>query len=581
MCALDLEPDREDRGMHRRRWTSFAGKFVRIFFVGVLISGLSAEVSEIKWRVGVPQDWTGHHMKFSRTALRQRPEVASREPRAAFQLYREARAAQMRVAPTPPRASLVSAAVNGDWTVALGAGHVQFGQYPAKWTDNPFAPVTLANCTSDYVVFGLNVVGSATQANLIALNHLYSDPIASALCGTSPTFLFSYNVSTSAGGVVQTSPVISLDGKKIAFIESDPTGGASRTILHVLNVPTSQQGGNPSGVGSPVVPGPGAMTTLIISNTTTDTRSSPWVDYISDTLYVGSNNGRVYKVTGVFKGTPTLAGAPWPKLIAANQRLTSPVFDDVTNKLFVGANDARVYSVSADDFSTALTVLQVGTTTALNPGILDAPIVDSTAGTLLAISSNDSTILNSAVVVQANTSSLTEIKRLSLGLGSTGGTAVDLYAGDFDNNYFTDPATGHLLLCGTAPATRIPTLYNVSFNASAQMTSIAQSSAVSSNLAARCGPITEFYNANIGGGTDFFFFGVTRNCSVGTGVANGCVMSQRTAGGVTTMIAAPARTGTSGIIPDNDSTQPNASSIYFSNEGAAALSFKLTQQGLN
>jgi hypothetical protein len=36
---------------------------------------------------------------------------------------------------------------------------VQFGQYPAKWTDNPFAPVTLANCTSDYVVFGLNVVG--------------------------------------------------------------------------------------------------------------------------------------------------------------------------------------------------------------------------------------------------------------------------------------------------------------------------------------------------------------------------------------------------------------------------------------
>jgi hypothetical protein len=88
------------------------------------------------------------------------------------------------------------------------------------------------------------------------------------------------------------------------------------------------------------------------------------VDYISDTLYVGSNNGRVYKVTGVFKGTPTLAGAPWPKLIAANQRLTSPVFDDVTNKLFVGANDARVYSVSADDFSTALTCPAGGNTTA-------------------------------------------------------------------------------------------------------------------------------------------------------------------------------------------------------------------------
>jgi hypothetical protein len=436
----------------------------------------------------------------------------------------------------------------------------------------------MANCTSDYVVFGLNVVGSATQANLIAFNNLYSDPSAPALCGTSPTFLFSYNVSTSPGGVIQTSPVISLDGKKIAFIESDPTGGASRTILHVLNVPTSQQGGNPSGVGSPVVPGPGAMTSLTISNTTTDTRSSPWVDYISDTLYVGSNNGRVYKVTGVFKGTPALAGGVWPKLIAANQRLTSPVFDDVTNKLFVGANNGNVYSVSADDVSTALTILPAGTTGQLNPGVLDAPIVDSTAGTLLVVSSNDS---NSAVVVQADTSSLTQMGRLSLGLGSTGGTAVDLYAGDFDNAYFNDPATGHLLLCGTAPTTRIPTLYNVSFDASAQMTTIAQSTAVSTNQAARCGPITEFYNANINGGTDFFFFGVTRNCSVGTGVTNGCVMSQRTDSGGTTLIAAPARAGTSGIIPDNDSTQPNASSIYFSNEGANPIAVKLTQQGLN
>ncbi len=570
--------------MQRRRWTSLAGTIARILFIGILISGLSAEVSETRRRVGLPQDWTAHHIKFNTDVLRQRPEIASREPRAAFQLYREARAALVPMV-SPQATPIVSNSVNGDWTVALGSKAIQSGQYPAKWTDDPFAPVTTANCTSDYAVFGLKTVGSTTQANLIAFNNLYSSPTTPALClGSQPLFLFAYNVSTSPGGVIQTSPVISLDGKKIAFIESDPTAGAARTILHVLNVPASNPApGFPEGSSavSPVVPPSGAMTSLTISNSTTDTRSSPWVDYITDTMYVGSDNGRVYKITGVFKGTPTLAGAPWPKLIAGGQRLSGPVFDDVTNKLFMGTGTARVYSVSADDVSTALTVLQVGTTGALNPAVLDAPIVDSTAGTLLAISSNDSTVLHSAVVVQANTNSLAEIRRLSLGLGSTGGTGVDLYAGDFDNAYFNNPATGHMLICGTDPTTTLPTLYNLSFNAAAQMTTITQLSAVATNLAARCGPITEFYNANIAGGTDFFFFGVTRNCSVGTGVINGCVMSRRTAGGVTTTIATPSRAGTSGIIPDNNSTQPNASSIYFSTEGANPLAVKLTQQGLN
>jgi hypothetical protein len=507
--------------------------------------------------------------------------MASREPRAAFQLYREARTEAARMASFPQAASVNSTADNGDWTVALGNARVPVGQFPAKWTDDPFAPVTLANCNSDYVVFGLNAAGSATQANLIAFNNLYSSPTTPALCGLQPLPRFAYNVSTVSGGVVRTSPVISLDGKKIAFIES--VTASTRTILHVLNVPLSNPSpGFPQGGSAinAVVPPPGAMTSLTISNSSTDTRSSPWIDYNSDTVYVGSDNGRVYKITGVFKGTPTLAGAPWPKVIAANQRLTSPVFDDVTNKLFVGAF-ARIYSVSADNVSTTVTTLNVGTSTALNSVLLDAPIIDSTAGTLLSISSNDSTLLNSAVVVQASTSSLAEIRRLSIGQGSTGGTAVDLYGGDFDNAYFNNPATGHMLICGTAPTNTTPTLYSVSFNAAAQMTTITQLSAVATNSAARCGPITEFYNANIAGGTDFFFFGVTRNCSVGTGVGNGCLMSRRTTGGVTTTIAAPARAGTSGIIPDNNSPQLNASSIYFSTEETNALAVKLTQQGLN
>jgi hypothetical protein len=145
--------------MHRPRWNSLASKTVRILFVGILISGLSAEVSETRRRVGIPQDWTQHHLKFNTAALRQHPEMASREPRAAFQLYREARTEAARMASFPQAASVNSTADNGDWTVALGNARVPVGQFPAKWTDDPFAPVTLANCNSDYVVFGLNAAG--------------------------------------------------------------------------------------------------------------------------------------------------------------------------------------------------------------------------------------------------------------------------------------------------------------------------------------------------------------------------------------------------------------------------------------
>jgi hypothetical protein len=39
--------------------------------------------------------------------------------------------------------------------------------------------------------------------------------------------------------------------------------------------------------------------------------------------------------------------------------------------------------------------------------------------------------------------------------------------------------------------------------------------------------------------------------------------------------------GTSGIIPDNNSIQPQASSIYYTNQGAPNTAYKVTQQGLN
>ena len=97
--------------------------------------------------------------------------------------------------------------------------------FPAKYSfDINAAP----SCTGDFVVFGLNVAGSAGQANLLGITNLYSGSTP-RLCAANPTVNWAYNGST-AGGKVLTSPVISLDGQRVAYVES----AAGSAIFHVL-----------------------------------------------------------------------------------------------------------------------------------------------------------------------------------------------------------------------------------------------------------------------------------------------------------------------------------------------------------
>jgi hypothetical protein len=555
----------------RRRW--FAGRSAQAFLLVVLVSALTAQISETRPRVGVPEDWTHHRIKFSTAVLRQHPELAAYEPRAAMQLYREAfEQAQAAINRSKPGFSAVSTArPHRDWSVSLGSGHIEFGQFPAKWNTDPTAT---PSCTTDYVIYALNVAGvTGGQPSIVGLNNLFAGG-ANPLCnGNQPNFLFSYNTTTITGGVIRTSPVLSLDGKKVAFIETQIPNGPKTSVLHVLNVPTSgtQVTANPS-----VLPPAGAMTSLTIGGSS-NFRSSPWVDYASDTLYVGLDDGRLYKVTGVFKGTPTLAGAPWPITINLNSSLGSPVLDNVTGNLFIGALNGRLYTVNVNT-PAGVSTIQVGRAGATNPGLYDAPIFDATAGTVFAITSNDN-VSNGSSVVQVNASAPHNIvTRVSIGLGSsTGpGNSVNLWDGDFDNAYFNNPATGHMLVCGTGAADTTPHRYLLGFNG-AGVLQPGSSVQISTNTMARCGPITEFFNSNIAGGTDFFFWGVTRNCpAFGT---NGCVMALANG---STLTSAQEPAGTSGIVIDNTYVaKTGGSSIYFSTQAAAAsLAVKATQSGL-
>ncbi|MGC2194523.1 MAG: hypothetical protein WA628_07600 [Terriglobales bacterium] len=559
-----------------RRPTWVAGRSAQAFLVAVLVSGLTAQVSELRPQVGVPEDWTHHRIKFNTATLHQHPELAVREPRAATQLYREAfaqaRAMLNSASPVSQFASTSSTAPHRDWSVALGTGRIQFGQFPAKWNSDPTLPVSLANCTTDYVIYALNVTGATGgQPSIVGLNNLYASATGNPLCGgAQPNFLFTYNTTTIANGKILTSPVLSLDGKKVAFVETSNTPGTLNSVFHVLKIPTS--GTHATANPSTAVP-LGAMTTTALA-ASTNGRSSPWVDYTTDTAYVGLNNGRLYKITGVFKGIPTLVTtAPWPLTINANSTLTSPVLDPATGNVFLGAGNGRLYSVNVNTPG-PVTPIQIGRTGSQNPAIYDSVIFDATGKTLFAITSNDS-VSNRAAVVQVDTSSFAVLARVPVGEGSPAGTNVNLYDGDFDNNYFNSAATGHMLVCGTGAADTTPYRYLLGFNVSGvlQPGSSVQLSGAGN---ARCGPVTEYFNNNIGGGTDFFFWSVTRNCS-GFG-NNGCVMALANG---STLTSAQANGGTSGIIIDNNYvTKDGGSSIYFSTEAAPLNAVKLTQQGL-
>ncbi|HKB99031.1 MAG TPA: hypothetical protein VKD23_09615, partial [Terriglobales bacterium] len=363
----------------------------------------------------------------------------------------------------------------------------------------------------------------------------------------------------------------SLDGKKIGFVESVPAnaglGITATAIFHVLTW-TAGQGA----IGAAALPT--AMTSLPFSLTHNDSASSPYIDYGTDTAYVGSDNGLIYKITGVFKGTPTLSGSPWP-VSAGTLHVTSPVLDSVLGKLMVGSSNGNLYQI--DTTSGTLATLSVGSGT--SAGIVAPPIVDITNGTTFVVSANDGV---SAALVQADTSTMLELSKGRIGLGAAGGATFNIHLPALSNNYYNDPSTGLIRLCGTGPSTVIPFQYAFGFvgrlmNQDPSFVQQIPTNPINSTVA-QCTGWTEFFNPNIGvGGTDFFFFGLTKDCTA-SGGAGGCV-AEITDSAPTTLVTTTMSGGPSGIVTDNYSTDAQASSIYFT-AGGINTGYKFTQSGL-
>jgi hypothetical protein len=533
---------------------------------------LHAQEATVLRHTGAPQDWSERSIVFSRDGLARHPELLTREPRVLHQAMQRWQAPTWDAMQTidPLTISAKPLPPHRDWNASLGAGRVAPHMFPLKFSFNPGAP---PDCVNDFVVFGMSTTGSSSQANLVAFNNLYVADDGSGLCpGTAPNVLFAYNITTIGGGI-STSPIISLDGTQIGFVESI-SGATPSAVFHVLTW-SATDGGT---ITAPATPTPTAMTTLPFS-ATHSTTSSPWIDYGNDIVYVGDDAGTMYQITDVFGGTPTLSGSPWPVVLSAASHLSPAVLDSGLGMLMVGSQDGHLYQINTATGAHTAVAIGAGVNSS---GIVAPPIVDVTNGTTFTVSANDG---SSAVLVELDTASLTQVSKARIGLGAAipfGGSSTTIHLGQpaFNNNYYNSPTTGSITLCGTSPTNTSPYQYTLGF-VGTTMNTLGLATQLSTSTTNRCTGWTEFYNPNADGGlgTDFYFFGLTQDCTqYAAGVTTGCVVALSSNSLIATSAAA-VKNGPSGIVVDNYSTAAQASSIYLSAVGASTA-YKFTQVSL-
>jgi hypothetical protein len=572
--------------------------------------------------VHLSSDWSNHHLVFSAPATGAQAWRLEAEPRFMQQLFRRGARAYPAGAAKMSLWSAVARAQHSDWAVQLSPNASDGADmYPAKFS---FDITGTPSCTNDYVVFNTRLAGSATTPSIIAFNQLYSGTAGgNGICGTGgPSVMWSYN---TGAGTTLTSPVISFDGTKIAYVESNPAfrGGA---ILHILKWQRGQGAYIPPATPTPATPDNNisglswsACTTgscivnIPLSGGRPVTLSSPFYDYGTDVLYVGDNSGVLHKITGVFNGTPTevitCAAAPctnaWPLTVHGGSALTGPVYDGVSGNIFVGDGGGRLDYVQevGSTVGSCRTAADVppclgASFRPMGGFIADAPIVDSTTGRVFAFNGTATAPIANATVMQTDTQ-LSNASVVAAAVGPNSGAR--LYDGGFDNAYFSSASptiTGFLYVCGKAIGpTNSPALYRIGFNGSGVMNAAPDPgflTLVGANGAA-CSPVTEIYNSNTS--TDWIFFSVTNRSNQTGCTGTGCVMSLNltTLGlwpPLGTTNGAPASGGTSGIIIDNIGTGGQEANIYFTwlanatagnpcnGSRAVGCAVKLTQAGL-
>jgi hypothetical protein len=517
---------------------------------------------------GLPQDWSHRYVGFTNGGSARAAVAAQAEFRTYSNWLARTRRRQdeMRREPSDGDDRRKRRPVRRvDWSVSLGGGGQAANMYPAEFTYDVNA---VPDCVNDFIVYTIDANGSVAQANIVALNYLYSGTTPNGICnnlagnGASAKVMWAYNTGNNSNNP---SPVLSLDGKKVAFIQN------SNPAKFQVLAWTAGQGS----VTAPATPTGAQMTSLTLTGATSDATSSPFIDYTNDIAYVGTDNGWVFKITGVFSGTPALAGAPWP-VRAGNTNLTGPIYDAVSGNLFVGSRDGHLYGFAPNGTALANSPLIVGNGAA-DGDIADPPLVDSFNGFVYVFTGDNG---SNAVAVQASTTTLAPVRQAVIGSRNQthihAGTVNDAYFSQVTNSVGTNQEW-FLYVCGVAMAGKIPVLYRLGFDSNRNMNMTVDGTSVSLSAInnEECSPLTDFFN-----GTDRIFLSLRATQRVE-------YFDVSTTTSATLSATQVSEAGcTSGIVVDNVSGQPQASSIYFgtlSNDascGGKRCAVKLTQSAL-
>lgn len=513
-------------------------------------------------------------------------------------------------------------------TVAITAGTIttaDVGQ-PISGPGIPAGDTIAAIDTAPATMITLAVAATATasgetltvtgQPIIVGFNNLYSGTAGSTgICnrtpnpgvddGVSATAAWSYYInadslqinSSDPVNYAATSPMLSLDGTKVAFALSDPRIAYA---FFIVLAPKSGDGvtTNLQDVTSPAVIST-FNSTAVTANSGTATYllldydgplSSPFMNYLDDSAYIGDRNGNLYHILDIFCTTPACqtGGNPQPSLDGSGNwggffgvftgcsgNLTSPVVNEF-NHVFVGCSDGTVYGFdsSANPLSGSPVTVGDGSSTG---GIVDAPLVDMVNGYLYVASGSSGGGTSVVAQIQDTGTSMNLLGTATLDPGG----AFNLHAPAFNEDYFSSGTASNWLLYEYSANTGGGniSLWGIGFGANHAMTLGTPANHGTSAIGAfERSPITTFYN----GTTDYLF-----SSSINAG-ANSYIVNYNISGGTFAAIGTPLAdvqegSGTSGIIVDNDSSQNQASSIYFGVLGTgtnANSAVKLTQSGL-
>jgi hypothetical protein len=531
--------------MNQRR---FLGLGISILGVLVLSRALVGQVSK-ESEAGFPTDWSHHQLIFSKPGTAEQVQRVQQDPRYWQQVARRS-AAKSREAKTAgalaPELQIGSRAVSGeirkinkDWIKNLGpSGSVGAANFPAKYSFRP----TAANCAGgaaqpDFVVFGTGVPGSTNQATILAYDNLYSGcpdlPV--------PTDYWAYNTGT--GGTVNTSPVLSIEGNQIAFVQlngltsnlvllkwaesGSETVSSPRTLTGVTAAAYFTCATTPCMTALPLRSRVGAIAER-------DTYSSVFYDYAHDTAYVGDDGGYLHKFSPVFQGTPAeVTNAQWPVLVnsGAPTPLTSPVYDSLSKDVFVGDNGGYLYLIDSAGAIIRSGQLDFSSTLDHGPGLVAGPVVDSTTGYVYVFATSDG---SRGCLGLADCTAVYELKISTFATGDTGSEAPPvgsssiegtepnpMFTGIFDSTYENSTGgTGNIYVCGNTGGP--PILYQLSID-SGTLGSVSNGPVIS-NDTTPCSPVTDFLNPNVPGGATEWIFASVEGGGVSTACgAGGCI----------------------------------------------------------